>query len=167
MGSDKVILIGIGIGLLLILTGCNKQVNEQSHSNIPYKIQKYESPLTLNLSYTTNDTGNYYILAILISKESTPISSFELNIPDKFILKGSKKWSGEIKSNIPHLVELEISKEFSGSSIIGIFTASIWGNIFTTNQVLHLDKKNKPSQKIFIEKKNERGEKIADFKIRR
>lgn len=150
--------------ILLALIGCNKQNITTKDDKGVYKTQKYESPITLNMSYTINSLGNYYILAVLVSKETTFVSSFEINVSQEFIIKGVKKWSGEIKANIPKVIEIEISKNVPATEIIGVFTASILGNIFTTNQVLNLDKKNKPAQKTFIEKKNEKGEKIADFK---
>ncbi len=153
--------------ILLALTACSKQNITQENSRITYKTQKYESPLTLNLSYTLNSAGNYYLLAVLVSKETTPVSAFEINVSQEFIIKGVKKWSGEIKANTPKVIEIEISKNIPTTEIIGVFTASILGNIFTTNQFINLDKKNKPAQKTFIEKKNEKGEKIADFKTTR
>lgn len=165
MKKWKVIIIALG-SILWISSGCEKQNNGQKEVYNLYKTPKYESPIALNFSYTTTTNGDYYLLAVLISKESTPICAFEIDVPSKFIIKGNKKWSGEIKSNIPIVIEIEVSKEFPKNNITGVFTASIWGDIFTVNQVITLNKKNKPDN-IFIEKRNEKGEKIADFNIRK
>ncbi len=152
---------------VFVFVGCNKNGNNKSRTVSHIKSQeiKFETPLTLKMSYTTTNNGNYYILAILLSKESTPYASFEVDVSEEFIIKGNKKWSGEIERNIPKIIEIEVLKEFKGKEIIGVFTASINGGIFTVNEILNLKKIEKPSQDIFQEKKNERGEKIADYKV--
>ncbi|MFN7181705.1 MAG: hypothetical protein ACK4NF_03375 [Planctomycetota bacterium] len=153
---------------LYTLCGCNQQNNSDKIKSIKSEKKKFTSPLTLNMSYTTTDKGNYYILAILICKEYTPYASFEIDVPDKFISKGSKKWSGEIESNSPKIVEIEVSKTFEGKEITGVFTASIKGAIFTVNQILNLNSSpNKPTSNVFQEKNSEKGEKIADHRVRK
>jgi hypothetical protein len=160
------------VSITIVLTiSCNKESGKKEssfHKEDKINFVKAKSPITLSLSYTLTSEGDYYILAILTSQKYTPTASFEIDVPQPFIKSGVKKWAGEIEANVPKLLEITVSKDYTKREITGIFMVSIFGNIFTVNEVLNLQGEGKPILKNgFIEKTNEKNEKIADFKVKR